>query len=56
MKRTGGMAQVVEGLPSKHKALNSISSSTKRERKTERERERERERENMDIFIQRNTG
>jgi signal recognition particle GTPase len=31
-KRAGGMAQVVECLPCKHKALSSNSNTTKKER------------------------
>jgi hypothetical protein len=38
-KRTGRVAQVVERLPSKHKALSS--NSTEKEREREREREKE---------------
>jgi hypothetical protein len=36
--RAGCMAQVVEYMRNKHKALNSISSTTKTERQTNRQR------------------
>jgi hypothetical protein len=42
-KKTGGVAQVVEHLPSKPEALRSNPQYCQRE--TERERERERERD-----------
>jgi dihydroxyacid dehydratase/phosphogluconate dehydratase len=44
-KRTGGVAQVVKHLPTKHKALNSNTNTVERERQREKDREIERERE-----------
>jgi hypothetical protein len=35
VKKTGAMAQVVEWLPCKHKALSSIPSTVKKKKKTE---------------------
>jgi hypothetical protein len=46
LKRTGGVAQVVEHLPSKHKAQSSNPSTNKQTNKQKKTKKKERKKKN----------
>jgi hypothetical protein len=50
-KRAGGMVQMVESLPSKHKALIQVKIPVQTEREIERGRKKERERKRERLTI-----